>query len=41
LAVHLYHAKKMTVQQICEMMDISKPTLYGYIREAQEQDTGD
>lgn len=41
LAVDLYHAKNMTVKQLCEMMGISKPTLYGYVREAQEQETGD
>ncbi len=31
LAVQLYEKKKHTVKQICQMMDISKPTLYKYI----------
>ena len=31
LAVQLYHQKQHTVQQICDMMGISKPTLYKYI----------
>ncbi len=36
VAVNLYEEKKMTVSQICEMMGISKPTLYSYIRESQK-----
>ncbi len=36
VAVNLYEEKKMTVSQICEMMGISKPTLYSYIRECQK-----
>lgn len=31
LAVRLYEEKKHTVDQICQMMGISKPTLYKYI----------
>jgi len=31
LAVRLYDGKKHTVDQICKMMGISKPTLYKYI----------
>lgn len=31
LAVKLYDEKKHTVVQICEMMGVSKPTLYKYI----------
>ncbi len=31
LAVNLYDEKKHTVDQICEMMGVSKPTLYKYI----------
>ena len=31
LAVQLYEERKHTVKQICEMMGISKPTLYKYI----------
>jgi len=30
-AVDLYNQKKLTVRKICEMMEISKPTLYKYI----------
>lgn len=33
LAVKLYDEKQHTVAQICEMMSISKPTLYKYIDE--------
>ncbi len=31
LAVKLYNEKKHTIEQICKMMGISKPTLYKYI----------
>jgi DNA invertase Pin-like site-specific DNA recombinase len=31
VAVQLYNEKKLTINQICEMMGISKPTLYKYI----------
>lgn len=31
LAVKLYGEKKHTIEQICQMMGISKPTLYKYI----------
>lgn len=31
LAVQLYEKKKHTVKQICQMMGISKPTLYKYV----------
>ena len=34
-AVQLYQAKQLTVKEICEMMGISKPTLYAYVRQAQ------
>jgi len=34
-AVELYQAKQLTVKEICEMMGISKPTLYTYVRQAQ------
>lgn len=33
LAVKLYDEKQHTIQQICQMMKISKPTLYKYIKE--------
>lgn len=31
LAVKLYNEKQHTIQQICQMMKISKPTLYKYV----------
>ena len=34
-AVQLYQEKQLTVREICEMMGISKPTLYTYVRQAQ------
>jgi DNA invertase Pin-like site-specific DNA recombinase len=34
-AVDLYQATQLTVKEICEMMGISKPTLYTYVRQAQ------
>ena len=34
LAVQLYHEKNLPVQTICAMMQISKPTLYAYVRES-------
>ena len=37
LAVELYQEKKMSVGKICELMGISKPTLYSYVREGQTQ----
>lgn len=33
LAVRLYNEKELPIRKICEMMGISKPTLYGYIKE--------
>ena len=33
-AVQLYHEKNLPVQTICDMMQISKPTLYAYVRES-------
>ncbi len=36
VVVNLYNEKKMTVGIICELMEISKPTLYKYIRESQK-----
>ena len=35
-AVQLYQEKKIAVKHICELMSISKPTLYAYVRQAQE-----
>lgn len=37
LAVKLYKEKKHTVDQICEMMGVSKPTLYKYIEAAKSR----
>ena len=36
LAVELYERKEHTINQICEMMGISKPTLYKYIEAAKK-----
>jgi len=33
MAVTLYNEKKHTVKRICQIMEISKPTLYKYIKE--------
>ena len=35
VAVDLYNKKELMVTEICEMMEISKGTLYSYIRESQ------
>ena len=35
LVVQLYNEKKLTVKKICELMEISKPTLYAYVRQGQ------
>ena len=37
LAIKLYDEKNHTVKQICELMGISKPTLYTYISAAKNQ----
>ncbi len=36
-AVDLYNQEKLTVEKICEMMEITKPTLYKYIRGSSAQ----
>jgi DNA invertase Pin-like site-specific DNA recombinase len=36
MAVDLYQEKKMPVGKICELMGISKPTIYSYVRESQQ-----
>ena len=36
LAVRLYSERKMPIAKICSMLGISKPTLYGYVRSAEE-----
>jgi len=37
LAVRLYDEKEQTVDQICQMMGISKPTLYKYVAAHREE----
>lgn len=32
LAINLYNEKKHSIEKICEMMSISKPTLYKYVK---------
>jgi DNA invertase Pin-like site-specific DNA recombinase len=32
VAVDLYNQKKLSIKKICEMLEISKPTLYSYIK---------
>ena len=36
LAVKLYKGKEHSIKEICEMMGISKPTLYSYLKKAEE-----
>jgi DNA invertase Pin-like site-specific DNA recombinase len=40
LAVELYRQKKHTIIEICEMVDITKPTLYRYVEEAEKAGGG-
>ncbi len=37
LAIDLYNKQDMMVKDICEMMNISKPTLYSYIKESKKE----
>ncbi len=37
LAVDLYDEKKRSVKEICELMKISKPTLYRYVEAARKR----
>jgi DNA invertase Pin-like site-specific DNA recombinase len=37
LAVRLYNEKQHSIDNICEMMGITKPTLYSYIRESKSK----
>ncbi len=39
LAVKLYKEQKTPIYKICEMMGISRPTLYKYVRAAQEEES--
>jgi len=36
LAVDLYNKKEYPINEICKMMGISKPTLYEYVKEANQ-----
>ena len=36
LAVKLYEEKQYTIDEICRMMGISKPTLYSYVEEVNQ-----
>jgi DNA invertase Pin-like site-specific DNA recombinase len=38
LAVNLYNSRQHSIGEICEMMGISKPTLYTYVAEEQARD---
>ena len=40
LTVELYHSKDHPIKKICEMMGISKQTLYEYVREAAAENSG-
>jgi len=37
MVVRLYNDRKTTVKEICEIMKISKPTLYSYLRQAPQK----
>ena len=37
VAIQLYNEKKHTIKEICQIMGISKPTLYSYINKANPQ----
>ena len=39
IAVNLYDEKKHSVKEICEVMGVSKPTLYKYIQAARTETT--
>lgn len=41
LAYRLYDEKKHTIKEICQMMGVSKPTLYAYLRRRAKSDTDD
>jgi DNA invertase Pin-like site-specific DNA recombinase len=34
LAIRLYHERQHSIDELCRMMGISKPTLYSYLAEA-------
>jgi DNA invertase Pin-like site-specific DNA recombinase len=35
LAIRLYHERQHSIDELCRMMGISKPTLYSYLAEAE------
>lgn len=37
LAVEIYQSKEKSIKEICEMFQISKPTLYSYVKASQAQ----
>jgi len=37
VVVDLYNKKELQVQEICDMMNISKPTLYSYVKQSQKE----
>jgi DNA invertase Pin-like site-specific DNA recombinase len=37
IAIKLYEGKEHSVQEICRLVGISKPTLYSYLQEAKSQ----
>lgn len=41
LALQLYEAKQTPIKQICELLSISKPTLYAYVRANRQPTTSD
>ena len=40
LCVRLYHEGRYGVAELCRMMGISKPTLYGYVRRVRQEENG-
>lgn len=36
VAIKLYHEREHTVEEVCKMMGISKPTLYRYVAQSQD-----
>lgn len=41
IAVSLYHQKQHTVEEICQTLGISKPTLYAYLRESRHNNAAE
>ena len=37
-AIRLYSAKQHSVKKVCQMMGISKPTLYGYVKKSRKSE---